>query len=179
MGQVAQEAGLAPKLIRFWLARWRSEARGSEIRPQMARKQLSATGFPAIQIPRSRSEKMSDIEHDYDDARIDDALHRQADRVQASRVRLERILFSDIQRDVHGEGIHCEDQRHDADVDEGAGKSRERVLFDIDHERDEQEIAQHGNENDERRDEIEKPAALQDGGPLPLRRLVLLVEPDY
>jgi hypothetical protein len=61
-----------------------------------------------------------------------------------------------------------------------AGKSRDRVLLDINHERGEQEITQDGKENDERRDEIEQSAALQDGFPLPLRQraLVLLVEPD-
>jgi hypothetical protein len=54
------------------------------------------------------------------------------------------------------------------------------VLSDIDHERGEQEITQDGKENDEWRDEIEQPAALQDGCPLPLRQraLVLPVEPD-
>jgi len=69
-------------------------------------------------------------------------------------------------------------QRDGADV-EVAGKSRERILRDIDHEPGEQEITQDGKENDERRDEIENPAALQDGLPFPLRqRIEHLAAPD-
>ena len=102
-------------------------------------------------------------------------LHCQADGVQASRVRLERILPA-IKRHVHGHYMGRVDQRDPAEVDERTGVSWERVLVDIDRERGEQEVGQHGEEHGERRDEIEQPAPLQNGRPLHLHGLLRLAD---
>ena len=133
--RVAQETGFEPNSS---ASSWRGGAQAVRLSSPLAGKDTHRERLPSLQIQQLQREDERH-EHDRDDAPVDGGLHSQTDHVHVTRMRLEGIGFFPYSILYTGKR-QCVDQRDAADVDESAGKSRERVLFDIQHERDEQEI---------------------------------------
>ncbi len=110
--------------------------------------------FPSLPVQQPERE-IERYEHDAGDARVDRGLHREPDRAHATRVGFKRIGLFTVQHRVDDKCVQCVDQRDAADVDQ-AGKAQERMLLEINHECDEQDVTQDREEDDERRDKIEQ-----------------------